>query len=314
MERDGDGVRWTRTLREGQTGGVVLEWMGGEPRRVTPEEAQRLADDTARFWRSWLARSTYQGRWREMVTRSAMTLKLMTYAPTGALVAAPTTGLPEQEGGERNWDYRYTWIRDGSFSIYALLSLGYIEEAAAFGIWLRDRAAEYTGEGRPLKIMYRVDGSSDLVEETLDHFEGWRGSRPVRIGNGAADQLQLDIYGEAADAFYLADSQGLQAAHEGWTAIARIIDWLCDHWDQPDEGIWETRGGQRGLHLRPVPGLGRPRPRHQDRAAPGPPGQRGPVDRSSGTASTTRSSTAAGTPRSARSPSTTPPKCWTPRC
>ncbi len=245
LARAGDGVRWTRTLREGQTGGVVLEWMGGEPRLVTPEEAQQLADDTARFWRSWLARSTYRGRWREQVTRSAMTLKLMTYAPTGALVAAPTTGLPEQEGGERNWDYRYTWIRDGSFSIYALLSLGYVEEAAAFGIWLRERAKEYTGEGRPLKIMYRVDGTSDLVEETLDHFEGWRGSRPVRIGNGAADQLQLDIYGEAADAFYLADRRGLEAAHEGWTAIVRIIDWLCDHWDQPDEGIWETRGGQR---------------------------------------------------------------------
>jgi GH15 family glucan-1,4-alpha-glucosidase len=245
LARAGDGVRWTRTLSAGQTGGVVLEWMGGEPQLVTPEEAQQLADDTARFWRSWVARSTYRGRWREMVTRSAMTLKLMTYAPTGALVAAPTAGLPEQQGGERNWDYRYTWIRDGSFSIYALLSLGYREEAAAFGIWLRNRAEEYTGEGRPLKIMYRVDGTSDLVEETLDHFEGWRGSRPVRIGNGAADQLQLDIYGEAADAFYLADTQGLQAAHQGWTSLTKIIDWLCDHWDQPDEGIWETRGGQR---------------------------------------------------------------------
>src|SRR5215472_13369820 len=115
LERDGDGVRWTRTLREGQAGGVVLEWMGGAPRRVTPEEAQRLADETARFWRSWLGRSTYTGRWREQVTRSAMTLKLMTYEPTGGIVAAPTTGLPEQEGGERNWDYRYTWVRDGSF-------------------------------------------------------------------------------------------------------------------------------------------------------------------------------------------------------
>src|SRR5215467_3087517 len=141
VERAGDGLRWTQTLREGQTGGVVLESNGGTPRRVSPEEAQRLADDTQRFWRSWLHRSTYTGRWREMVTRSAMTLKLMTYAPTGALVAAPTTGLPEQAGGERNWDYRYTWIRDGSFSIYALLSLGYTEEAAAFGTWLRDRAA-----------------------------------------------------------------------------------------------------------------------------------------------------------------------------
>jgi len=246
IEQADRSLSWTRTLREGEIGGMILDWAGGMPDRlIPPDEAQQLADDTARFWRDWLARSSYTGRWREMVNRSAMTLKLMTYAPTGALVAAPTTGLPEQEGGERNWDYRYTWIRDGSFSIYALLSLGYIEEAAAFGIWLRDRAAEYKGEGRPLKIMYRVDGSSDLVEETLDHFEGWRGSRPVRIGNGAADQLQLDIYGEAADAFELADGQGLVAAHEGWMAIARIADWLCDHWDQPDEGIWETRGGQK---------------------------------------------------------------------
>jgi GH15 family glucan-1,4-alpha-glucosidase len=247
-ERVGEGVRWTRTLREGEIGGVVLESMGGTPRRVSPEEAQQLQDDTARFWRSWLHRSSYTGRWREMVARSAMTLKLMTYAPTGAPVAAPTTGLPEQEGGERNWDYRYTWIRDGSFSIYALLGLGYVEEAAAFGAWLRDRAAEQAGKGSgPLKIMYRVDGTSDLVEYSLEHWEGWRGSRPVRIGNGAADQLQLDIYGEAADAFFLADSSGIQIGHQGWTELAGIIDWLCEHWDQPDEGIWETRGGQKNF-------------------------------------------------------------------
>jgi len=248
LERVGDGVRWTRTLREGEIGGVVLESMGGAPRQVTPAEAQQVQDDTARFWRGWLHRSSYTGRWREMVNRSAMTLKLLTYAPTGAPVAAPTTGLPEQAGGERNWDYRYTWIRDGSFSIYALLSLGYLEEAAAFGVWLRDRAEEQAGNASgPLKIMYRVDGTSDLVEESLEHWEGWRGSRPVRIGNGAADQLQLDIYGEAADSFYLADASDLQIAYEGWTDLARIIDWLCEHWDQPDEGIWETRGGQKNF-------------------------------------------------------------------
>jgi GH15 family glucan-1,4-alpha-glucosidase len=246
LERHGDGLRWTRTLREGGIGGVVLESTGGPPRRITPAEARQLEDDTARFWRNWLSRSAYTGRWREMVGRSAITLKLMTYAPTGALVAAPTAGLPEQVGGERNWDYRYTWIRDGSFSIYALLGLGYVEEAAAFGEWLRNRVQEQAGDGSgPLKIMYRVDGTSDLTEETLDHFEGWRGSRPVRIGNGAADQLQLDIYGEAADAIYLADSHGVQMAHQGWQATSRIIDWLCEHWDQPDEGIWETRGGRK---------------------------------------------------------------------
>jgi GH15 family glucan-1,4-alpha-glucosidase len=248
LERHDDGLSWTRTLREGETGGVVLEWMGGAPRRYTPGEVQELIEETAQFWRSWLHRSTYTGRWRDVVARSAMTLKLMTYRPTGAIVAAPTTGLPEQAGGERNWDYRYTWIRDGSFSIYALLGLGYAEEAAAFAAWLRDRGAESAGEGgRPLKIMYRVDGSSDLTEETLDHFEGWRGSRPVRIGNGAADQLQLDIYGEAMDSMYLADANGLQAGHQGWIEMANIIDWLCENWDQPDEGVWETRGGRKSF-------------------------------------------------------------------
>jgi GH15 family glucan-1,4-alpha-glucosidase len=247
-EHAGEGLRWARTLREGESGGLVIESMGGTPRRVAPEEAQRLADETAQFWRAWLNRSSYIGRWREMVNRSAITLKLMTYAPTGAPVAAPTTGLPEQAGGERNWDYRYTWVRDGSFSIYALLGLGYVEEAAAFGAWLRERVQEQAGQDSgPLKIMYRVDGTSDLVEESLDHFEGWRGSRPVRIGNGAADQLQLDIYGEAMDAVFLADASGLQAGHQGWTALAGIMDWLCEHWDQPDEGIWETRGGRKNF-------------------------------------------------------------------
>ena len=246
VERHGDDLRLTRTLREGETAGMVLESMGGQPRRIPPAELERLTEDTTRFWRTWVGHSTYRGRWREMVARSAMTLKLMTYAPTGALVAAPTAGLPEMTGGERNWDYRFTWIRDASFSVYALLGLGYAEEAAGFGRWLRDRAEESVGEASgPLKIMYRVDGSSDLAEETLDHYEGWRGSAPVRIGNGASDQLQLDIYGEAMDSIYLADARGLGMAHQGWLSLARITDWVCDHWDQPEEGIWETRGGRK---------------------------------------------------------------------
>jgi GH15 family glucan-1,4-alpha-glucosidase len=248
FKRDDEGLHWSRTLRQGQTGGVVLESMADAPRRITPDEVDRLARETEQFWRNWVNRSTYTGRWREMVSKSAMALKLMTYAPTGAIVAAPTAGLPEQAGGERNWDYRYTWVRDGSFSIYALLGLGYLEEAAGFATWLRDRSAEdAAADGRPLRIMYRVDGSSDLTEETLDHFEGWRGSRPVRIGNGASDQLQLDIYGEALDSVYLADNCGLMVGHQGWSQLANIVDWLCDNWDQPDEGIWETRGGRKNF-------------------------------------------------------------------
>ena len=249
VERVGDGLRATFTMREGESGaGVVLESMGGEPQVLANDQLTRLARDTAGYWKGWLGRSTYTGRWREMVTRSAMTLKLLTYHPTGAPVAAATFGLPEQAGGERNWDYRFTWIRDGSLTMHALSQLGYLEEAAGFAGWLRDRAEEQAGDASgPLKIMYRVDGTSGLVEETLDHFEGWRGSRPVRIGNGAADQLQLDIYGEAMDAMLAGAERGLPIAHHGWLALARIIDWVCDNWDQPDEGVWETRGGRKNF-------------------------------------------------------------------
>jgi GH15 family glucan-1,4-alpha-glucosidase len=215
---------------------------------VRGAEIRRLLDDTVAFWQSWLARSTYTGRWREIVQRSAITLKLMTYAPTGALVAAPTAGLPEQVGGERNWDYRYTWVRDGSFSVYALLGLGFVEEAARFGTWLGDRIRERAGAGgRPLNIMYRVDGSSDLKEEILEHWSGYRGSHPVRIGNGAADQLQLDIYGEALDSIYVAANAGIGIPHSGWIATSQILDWLAANWDQPEEGIWETRGGRQAF-------------------------------------------------------------------
>jgi GH15 family glucan-1,4-alpha-glucosidase len=243
---DDRGFRIVRTLDAGRSTGVVLESGGAPPREHSPDELDALLDDTRAYWRRWVGRSTYRGRWRETVTRSAMTLKLMTYAPTGALVAAPTAGLPEQVGGERNWDYRYTWIRDASFSVYALLGLGYTEEAEAFVSWLKDRIREAVGGvSGPLKIMYRVDGTSDLVEETLDHWEGYRGSSPVRIGNGAADQLQLDIYGEALDSIHLADTHGLALDHAGWTDLATLLDWVADSWDQPEEGIWETRGGRQ---------------------------------------------------------------------
>ncbi len=243
---DGD-LRARVNLTAGDVRGVVLETAAdGPPREIRAAEIQKLFDESVAFWRGWLRQSTYVGRWREMVERSAITLKLMTYAPTGGLVAAPTTALPEQVGGERNWDYRYTWIRDASFSIYALLKLGFTEEAVAFASWMRDRVSEKVGgEGGPLNIMYRIDGSSDLKEEALEHWSGYRGSRPVRIGNGAADQLQLDIYGEALDSLFFADQRGLRGGHRGWVEIRNLLDWLATNWDQPEEGIWETRGGRK---------------------------------------------------------------------
>ena len=243
---DDNGVRVVALLTAGDVGGMVLDAGADEPPRVrAPGEILARFEQTRDFWRGWIGRSRYRGRWREAVERSAMTLKLLTYAPTGALVAAPTAGLPEQIGGERNWDYRYTWVRDGSFSVHALLGLGFTDEAEAFLRWLRDRIVRADGDGAPLQIMYRVDGSPDLDEEILTHLEGYRGSGPVRIGNGAANQLQLDIYGEALDCVHLADAHGVELAHEGWRRTARLVDWLCAHWDQPEDGIWETRGGRQ---------------------------------------------------------------------
>ena len=235
------------SLTEGQTRGVVVETGTDKPPHDYPAaDAQRLFDDTAHFWQDWVGQSNYTGRWREELQRSAITLKLLTYAPTGGLVAAPTAGLPEQIGGERNWDYRYTWVRDASFSVNTLVKMGFVEEATAFGLWLRDRVTEQAGSATgPLNIMYRVDGNPNLSEEIVEEWEGYRGSHPVRIGNGAADQLQLDIYGEALDAIYHADLAGVEFGHPGWVAISGIVDWLADNWDQPEEGIWETRGGQK---------------------------------------------------------------------
>jgi pentatricopeptide repeat protein len=240
-------VRADFTVEAGQLKGCRLETASSSgPSPVSQAEGLQLFEETVGYWRQWLNRGTYEGRWREMVHRSAMTLKLMTYAPTGGMVAAITAGLPEQIGGERNWDYRFTWVRDSSFSVYALLGLGYTEAAYGFLQWLNQRVVEHAGEDSgPLKIMYRIDGSSDLTEETLDHFEGYMGSSPVRIGNGAADQLQLDIYGEAMDSIYLADHHIEPVSLQAWTELTNILDWLADNWNQPDEGVWETRGGRK---------------------------------------------------------------------
>ena len=247
LERIGRDVRGEITLSEGQTSAAVLD--AGplvRPRTIESDALLGMAQATIDYWTSWLRRSTYVGRWREVVQRSAITLRLLTYAPSGALVAAPTVGLPEQVGGERNWDYRFTWVRDASFTINALLGLGFVDEAAAFLRWLNDRIVDEAGaDSGPLKIMYRVDGSTDISEEVLDHLEGYRGSRPVRIGNGAADQLQLDIYGEMMDSVYHAHLRGLRVGHRGWTHLRQIMDWLATNWDQPEEGIWETRGGRQ---------------------------------------------------------------------
>ncbi|WP_330324214.1 glycoside hydrolase family 15 protein [Streptomyces pseudovenezuelae] len=249
-DRDGDDVRGELVLKQDEFAAVVLTTGDSDEAPVAPvtqADVVELFERTRDFWHTWVRRSRYRGRWQDMVNRAAITLKLLTYAPTGAPVAAATMGLPEQIGGGRNWDYRYTWVRDGSLSVGALLGLGHVEEAQAFRRWLGDRLrAGRTVSGEPLQIMYRVDGDPELTEEVLDHFEGYRGSAPVRVGNGAADQLQLDIYGEASLALaQAAEDSGEIPPYDGWQALSGVLDWLVKAWDQPDEGIWETRGGRR---------------------------------------------------------------------
>ncbi len=204
------------------------------------EICQKEFRRTLHFWQSWMNRNRYQGRWREMVKRSALTLKLLTFRPTGAIVAAATCSLPERVGGNRNWDYRYTWIRDAAFTVYAFLRIGYTEEAEQFISFLEENCHIEKG----LRVLYGIDGRQEVPEIELPHLEGYRGSHPVRVGNAAAGQFQLDVAGDLLDAIYLYDKYCEPLSHRLWGIVGGIADWVCDNWTKQDEGIWEVRGGR----------------------------------------------------------------------
>lgn len=241
LHREDSAAEARFVLRAGQRAWFVLQ-PASSAHRWHDEMVEGQLAQTIDFWRSWLSRCNYNGRWREMVQRSAITLKLLTYEPTGAIVAAPTTSLPETPGGARNWDYRYTWLRDSAFTAFALWRLGFLDEARAFLGWLDARLAETDPDDPQLQIMYGIDGCKELVEEELTHLSGWRGSRPVRIGNGAYGQLQLDVYGELMDAVYVVNKIE-PISIDLWENLRRTLDWLVTNWQQPDAGIWEVRGG-----------------------------------------------------------------------
>jgi GH15 family glucan-1,4-alpha-glucosidase len=215
-----------------------------EPLGCSEQMSEQLFHDTMRYWRQWISKCTYRGRWRETVHRSALVLKLLTFAPTGAIVAAPTCSLPESLGGSRNWDYRYTWIRDAAFTVYSLLRLGFADEATQFVSFLDARCHEMDPDGA-LQTVYGIDGRHELGEVTLDHWEGYKGSSPVRIGNAASQQLQLDIYGELMDSLYLYNKHATPISYELWIYLRRLTNWVCQHWQEKDEAIWEVRGGPR---------------------------------------------------------------------
>jgi GH15 family glucan-1,4-alpha-glucosidase len=240
---DGDAVS-EFILPEGETATFILEHAAGEPRYPTDLEGYVTSSfkETMNFWRDWVGRSTYTGRWRDEVNRSALALKLLHCRSTGSIVAAPTFGLPATIGGVRNWDYRFTWIRDASFTLYALTRLGMTAETGTFIKWLIERFQ--ASEPENLRTLYGIGGETDLTEVVLDHLEGYRGSRPVRIGNAAVDQLQLDIYGELLDSFYLYDKFGAVTPYALWRRIVELVNWVGDNWQQPDQGVWEVRSGR----------------------------------------------------------------------
>ncbi len=254
LDVDGSDVKASFTLGAGERVTMTFGQVGDAERPLAVALDSNLVEErfyeTSRFWRHWVAQSNYVGRWREMVDRSALVLKLLSSAEHGSIIAAGTFGLPERIGGERNWDYRYTWLRDSSFSMYAFMRLGFTDEARAFAKWIRDRTRD-DAENGPLQVMYRPDGRQELDEVILDSLSGYRGSRPVRIGNAASRQLQLDIYGALADAIYLSNKYGDGISFDDWHGVQRILDWLAKNWQRPDEGIWEVRGGRREfLHSR----------------------------------------------------------------
>jgi GH15 family glucan-1,4-alpha-glucosidase len=239
-----DGVATLEiALQPGESAEFALRYImkDNEDGLTAPIDGNRLMNETLAFWREWLSNCKYEGRWREIVLRSALTLKLLTHLPTGAIVAAPTCSLPEEIGGVRNWDYRYTWVRDAAFTVFSLVRLGFPDEATAFIEWLAKRIREETGAQGPLNTMYSIDGVSDLPEFALDHLQGYHDSRPVRVGNAASGQLQLDIYGEMMDAIYLYDKHVAPIPYDLWMRIHGVLIWVADNWSQPDDGLWEVR-------------------------------------------------------------------------
>jgi GH15 family glucan-1,4-alpha-glucosidase len=247
LEIDDGVVSAEVELTDGDTALFVLEMLddGDMPSCRAVDTTDALLDATTTFWRKWLAQSTYTGRWREMVHRSAITLKLLTHEPTGAVIAAPTTSLPEYIGGSRNWDYRYVWVRDAGFSLYALLRLGFTDEARAFIRWLAERLGrdqrDSDGLG-PLRVLYDIDGNRPAAEIELTHLSGYRDSAPVRVGNAAVNQLQLDIYGEIIDSVYLFNKYGPGISNDAWRDVVDVVNWVVENWDRDDAGMWEMRG------------------------------------------------------------------------